>query len=47
MRGARSFSSVTKRAAEVATRIEASNKYGVRVAKAQSHVNGFVGGKFR
>ena len=31
--------------AEVASKVDISNQYGVQLAKAQGHVNGFVGGE--
>ena len=45
MRGVRKFATLASRTAELAARTDASNSYGVRVSKAQSHVDGFVGGK--
>ncbi|KAL8724922.1 MAG: hypothetical protein Q9166_007670 [cf. Caloplaca sp. 2 TL-2023] len=39
----RKFATAAYRAAEVATKVDASNQYGVQLAKAQGHVNGFVG----
>lgn len=33
------------KAAEVASKADMSNQYGVQLAKAQGHVNGFVGGE--
>ena len=33
------------KAAEVASRVDKANQYGVQLAKAQGHVNGFVGGE--
>lgn len=41
----RRFVATAYKGAELASRVEASNAYGVRVSQAQSHVNGFVGGK--
>ena len=43
---ARMFTSTTFRAAnsDLASRTEMANQYGVQLAKAQGHVNGFVGG---
>ena len=40
----RRFSSAATKMAEAATHAHAANPYGVRVAAAQQHVNGFVGG---
>ncbi len=42
--GVRRFASTALRAAETAAQMEAPNAYGVRVSKAQGHVNGLVGG---
>ncbi|KAL8769404.1 MAG: hypothetical protein Q9209_004632 [Squamulea sp. 1 TL-2023] len=39
----RRFATTAYRAAELATKVDASNQYGVHLAKAQGHVNGFVG----
>ena len=33
------------KAAEIASQVDKSNQYGVQLAKAQGHVNGFVGGE--
>lgn len=43
-RGVRTFASTAHRAAELSTKVDASNHYRVQLAKAQGHVNGFVGG---
>ena len=43
--GMRKFTSTAYRLAEVASKVDMANQYGVQLAKAQSHVNGFVGGK--
>ena len=40
----RRFTSTAYRAAQLATKIDMANQYGVQVAKAQGPVNGFVGG---
>ncbi|KAI4227900.1 MAG: hypothetical protein L6R36_002050 [Xanthoria steineri] len=42
-RGVRTFASTAHRAAELSTKVDASNHYRVQLAKAQGHVNGFVG----
>ncbi|KAL9012649.1 MAG: hypothetical protein Q9173_002597 [Seirophora scorigena] len=42
-RSVRRFATTAFHAAEVASGIEAANRYGVQLAKAQGHVNGFVG----
>ncbi|KAL8722818.1 MAG: hypothetical protein Q9225_000767 [Loekoesia sp. 1 TL-2023] len=42
-RGIRRFATIAYRAADVASKVDASNQYGVQLAKAQGHVNGFVG----
>ncbi|KAI4097435.1 MAG: hypothetical protein LQ339_006753 [Xanthoria mediterranea] len=42
-RGVRTFASTAHRAAELSTKLDASNHYRVQLAKAQGHVNGFVG----
>ncbi|KAL8812031.1 MAG: hypothetical protein Q9223_001352 [Gallowayella weberi] len=42
-RNLRRFAATAYRAAEIATKIDAANQYGVQLAKAQGHVNGFVG----
>ena len=41
----RRFTTTAIHAAETLTQVEASNKYGIQVAKAQGLVNGFVGGQ--
>ena len=41
----RKLSATAYQAAEIASKIEMSNSYGIQLAKAQGHVNGFVGGK--
>ena len=41
----RGFATTASRAAELATRIDNANQYGVQLAKVQQHVNGFVGGR--
>ena len=40
----RRFTFTAYRAAQLATKIDMANQYGVRVAKAQGPVDGFVGG---
>jgi len=42
--GVRRFTITAYRAAEYASNIDMANQYGVQLAKAQGHVNGFVGG---
>ncbi|KAL8783297.1 MAG: hypothetical protein Q9213_004731 [Squamulea squamosa] len=42
-RNVRRFVTTAYRAAELATKVDMSNQYGVQLAKAQGHVNGFVG----
>ncbi|KAL9595966.1 MAG: hypothetical protein Q9219_006126 [cf. Caloplaca sp. 3 TL-2023] len=42
-RAFRRFATMAYRAAEVASHADASNQYGVQLAKAQGYVNGFVG----
>ncbi|KAI4238974.1 MAG: hypothetical protein LQ349_000706 [Xanthoria aureola] len=42
-RGVRTFASTAHRAAELSTKVDASNHYRVQLARAQGHVNGFVG----
>lgn len=39
----RRLTTTAHKAAEVASKVEMSNQYGVQLAKAQGHVNGFVG----
>ncbi|KAL8922422.1 MAG: hypothetical protein Q9208_005144 [Pyrenodesmia sp. 3 TL-2023] len=39
----RRFATAAYRAVEVASKVHAANQYGVQLAKAQGHVNGFVG----
>lgn len=41
----RRLTTTAYKAAEVASKAELSNQYGVQLAKAQGHVNGFVGGE--
>lgn len=41
----RTFFTSARRAAELSTKIDMANQYGVNLAKAQGHVNGFVGGR--
>lgn len=41
----RELTTTAYKAAEVAFKVDMSNQYGVRLAKAQGHVNGFVGGE--
>ncbi|KAI4157118.1 MAG: hypothetical protein L6R39_000781 [Caloplaca ligustica] len=41
--GIRRFATTALRAAEVASRADAANPYGVQLARAQGHVNGLVG----
>ncbi|KAL8953828.1 MAG: hypothetical protein Q9222_000337 [Ikaeria aurantiellina] len=43
LRNVRKFATTAYRAAEVASKVDASNQYGVQLAQAQGHVNGFVG----
>lgn len=43
--GMRRFTTTACKGADLATRTDRSNHYGVQVAKAQGHVNGFVGGR--
>lgn len=45
-RNIRRFATTAYRAAEVASKVDAANQYRVQLAKAQGHVDGFVGGKF-
>ncbi|KAL8945255.1 MAG: hypothetical protein Q9211_000214 [Gyalolechia sp. 1 TL-2023] len=45
-RGLRRFATTAYRTAEVASKTDASNSYGVQLSKAQGYVNGFVGGDF-
>ena len=40
----RKLSATAYQAAEVASKVEMSNPYGIQLAKAQGRVNGFVGG---
>lgn len=40
----RQFTFTAYRAAQLATKIDMANQYGVQVAKAQGPVDGFVGG---
>ncbi|KAL8959050.1 MAG: hypothetical protein Q9193_004014 [Seirophora villosa] len=42
-RSVRRFATTAFRVAQVASGVEAANRYGVQLAKAQGHVNGFVG----
>lgn len=44
-RNIRRFATTAYRAAEVASKVDAANQYRVQLAKAQGHVDGFVGGK--
>ena len=46
VRSVRRFATTAFRAAETLAQMEGPNPYGIRVAKAQGHVNGFVGGGF-
>ena len=41
----RRLSSTAYKASEMASQVDKSNQYGVQIAKAQGHVNGFVGGE--
>ena len=41
----RRLSTTAYKAAEMASQVDKSNQYGVQLAKAQGHVNGFVGGE--
>ena len=41
----RRLTTTAYKAAEVASKVDMSNQYGVQLAKAQGHVNGFVGGE--
>lgn len=43
-RGLRCFGTAAYKMAEAASHAHNANPYGVRVATAQQHVNGFVGG---
>lgn len=45
--GIRKFTSTAYRTAEIATKVDMVNQYGAQLAKAQGHVNGFVGGKYK
>jgi len=42
--GVRRFTTTAHKAAEYASKVDMANHYGVQLAKAQGHVNGFVGG---
>lgn len=42
--GVQRFTTTVYRGAEYASKVEMANHYGVQLAKAQGHVNGFVGG---
>ena len=44
-RGLRRFATTAHRMAEISANVDASNQYRVQLAKAQGHVNGFVGGR--
>lgn len=44
-RSLRRFAHTAARSAELATRTDMANAYGVQLAKAQKHVNGLVGGE--
>lgn len=44
--GVRKITTTACRAAEMATQIDAANPYGVQLARAQGHVNGFVGCRY-
>ena len=41
----RTLSTTALKAAELSSKVDMSNQYGVQLAKAQGHVNGFVGGE--
>lgn len=41
----RRLTTTAHKAAEIASKVDMSNQYGVQLAKAQGHVNGFVGGE--
>ena len=41
----RRLSTTACKAAEMASPVDTSNQYRVQLAKAQGHVNGFVGGE--
>ena len=41
----RRLTTTAYKAAEVASKVDMANQYGVQLAKAQGHVNGFVGGE--
>ncbi len=41
----RRFTQTAYRSAELAVKVDMANAYGIQLAKAQTHVNGFVGGK--
>ena len=43
--GVRRLSTTAYKAAAMASQVDKSNQYGVQLAKAQGHVNGFVGGE--
>ena len=45
LRSLRKFSTTAYKTADVASRVHSANSYGVQVAKAQRHVDGFVGGR--
>ena len=42
----RKITTTACRAAKMATKIDTANEYGVQLARAQGHVNGFVGGEY-
>lgn len=42
--GIRRLTTTALRGTEIAAKADMSNQYGVQLAKAQGHVNGFVGG---
>lgn len=44
-KGMRRFATTAYRMAELSAKVDASNHYRVQLAKAQGHVDGFVGGK--
>lgn len=41
----RRLTTTAYKAAEIASKVAISNQYGVQLARAQGHVNGFVGGE--
>ena len=41
----RTLTTTAYRAAEIASKVDMANHYGVQLAKTQGHVNGLVGGR--